>query len=228
MGSGDRFNWGVIGGESLMSTALEEYGSCLNASNFNVNMNSWITFWSEFRSRRLLSTFPHHMLSQSLRWSIVGAPNKVCGRQSDWIQFKFTIIIVNLLALESVDTSVRLNQHTYLLSKFLKQVNNAAQKMKHKVNWFLRRCLRERRRKHEGVNLLCSRRHFRASPCFVSCLGEPDSCRRPRLLRVADMSAAAPGTSKAAHSDGAMKKKKGPGALATAYLVIYNVVMTAG
>ena len=42
------------------------------------------------------------------------------------------------------------------------------------------------------------------------------------------MSAAAPGTSKAAHSDVAPKKKKGPGALATAYLVIYNVVMTAG
>uniref|UniRef100_A0A3Q2CZV1 Very-long-chain (3R)-3-hydroxyacyl-CoA dehydratase n=1 Tax=Cyprinodon variegatus TaxID=28743 RepID=A0A3Q2CZV1_CYPVA len=42
------------------------------------------------------------------------------------------------------------------------------------------------------------------------------------------MSAAAQGTSKAAHSDVAPKKKKGPGALATAYLVIYNVVMTAG
>uniref|UniRef100_A0A8C4E2F6 Very-long-chain (3R)-3-hydroxyacyl-CoA dehydratase n=1 Tax=Dicentrarchus labrax TaxID=13489 RepID=A0A8C4E2F6_DICLA len=42
------------------------------------------------------------------------------------------------------------------------------------------------------------------------------------------MSAAAPGTSKAAHSDVAPKRKKGPGALATAYLVIYNVVMTAG
>lgn len=49
-----------------------------------------------------------------------------------------------------------------------------------------------------------------------------------RPLRVAVMSAAAPGTSKAAHSDVAPKKKKGPGALATAYLVIYNVVMTAG
>uniref|UniRef100_A0A671X329 Very-long-chain (3R)-3-hydroxyacyl-CoA dehydratase n=1 Tax=Sparus aurata TaxID=8175 RepID=A0A671X329_SPAAU len=34
--------------------------------------------------------------------------------------------------------------------------------------------------------------------------------------------------SKAAHGDVAAKKKKGPGALATAYLVIYNVVMTAG
>lgn len=45
---------------------------------------------------------------------------------------------------------------------------------------------------------------------------------------VAVMSAAALGTSKAAHSDVAPKKKKGPGALATAYLVIYNVVMTAG
>uniref|UniRef100_A0A3B3DRE1 Very-long-chain (3R)-3-hydroxyacyl-CoA dehydratase n=1 Tax=Oryzias melastigma TaxID=30732 RepID=A0A3B3DRE1_ORYME len=42
------------------------------------------------------------------------------------------------------------------------------------------------------------------------------------------MSAAAQGTSKAAHGDVASKKKKGPGALATAYLVIYNVVMTAG
>ncbi|KAL3055908.1 hypothetical protein OYC64_018583 [Pagothenia borchgrevinki] len=42
------------------------------------------------------------------------------------------------------------------------------------------------------------------------------------------MSAAAPGTSKPAHGDVAGKKKKGPGALATAYLVIYNVVMTAG
>lgn len=52
--------------------------------------------------------------------------------------------------------------------------------------------------------------------------------RDQRPLRVAVMSAAAPGTSKAAHSDVAPKKKKGPGALATAYLVIYNVVMTAG
>ncbi|CAI5655310.1 unnamed protein product [Oreochromis niloticus] len=42
------------------------------------------------------------------------------------------------------------------------------------------------------------------------------------------MSAAASGTSKAAHGDVAAKRKKGPGALATAYLVIYNVVMTAG
>ncbi|XP_068602394.1 very-long-chain (3R)-3-hydroxyacyl-CoA dehydratase 2 isoform X1 [Brachionichthys hirsutus] len=43
------------------------------------------------------------------------------------------------------------------------------------------------------------------------------------------MPAAAAGTSKAAHGDVAAKKKqKGPGALATAYLVIYNVVMTAG
>lgn len=49
-----------------------------------------------------------------------------------------------------------------------------------------------------------------------------------RLSRVVVMSAAAPGTSKVAHSDVAAKKKKGPGALATAYLVIYNVVMTAG
>uniref|UniRef100_A0A3Q2TF76 Very-long-chain (3R)-3-hydroxyacyl-CoA dehydratase n=1 Tax=Fundulus heteroclitus TaxID=8078 RepID=A0A3Q2TF76_FUNHE len=42
------------------------------------------------------------------------------------------------------------------------------------------------------------------------------------------MSAAAQGTSKAGHGDVASRKKKGPGALATAYLVIYNVVMTAG
>lgn len=49
-----------------------------------------------------------------------------------------------------------------------------------------------------------------------------------RLSRVEEMSAAATGTSKAAQSDVAAKKKKGPGALATAYLVIYNVVMTAG
>uniref|UniRef100_A0A8C5NA21 Very-long-chain (3R)-3-hydroxyacyl-CoA dehydratase n=1 Tax=Gouania willdenowi TaxID=441366 RepID=A0A8C5NA21_GOUWI len=38
----------------------------------------------------------------------------------------------------------------------------------------------------------------------------------------------APGTSKGAHSDVTGRRKKGPGALATAYLVIYNVVMTAG
>ncbi|KTF72196.1 hypothetical protein cypCar_00031719 [Cyprinus carpio] len=36
------------------------------------------------------------------------------------------------------------------------------------------------------------------------------------------------GTSKTAHTDSSHKKKKGPGTLATAYLVIYNVVMTAG
>ncbi|KAF4108860.1 very-long-chain (3R)-3-hydroxyacyl-CoA dehydratase 2 [Onychostoma macrolepis] len=42
------------------------------------------------------------------------------------------------------------------------------------------------------------------------------------------MSAPAMGTSKTAHSDSSNKKKKGPGTLATAYLVIYNVVMTAG
>ncbi|XP_057708525.1 very-long-chain (3R)-3-hydroxyacyl-CoA dehydratase 2 [Corythoichthys intestinalis] len=42
------------------------------------------------------------------------------------------------------------------------------------------------------------------------------------------MSAAASVDNKAAHSNGAPAKKKGPGALATAYLVIYNVVMTAG
>lgn len=50
--------------------------------------------------------------------------------------------------------------------------------------------------------------------------------RRPLIVAV--MSAAASGTSKAAHGDVAAKRKKGPGALATAYLVIYNVVMTAG
>uniref|UniRef100_A0A672KRP5 Very-long-chain (3R)-3-hydroxyacyl-CoA dehydratase n=1 Tax=Sinocyclocheilus grahami TaxID=75366 RepID=A0A672KRP5_SINGR len=42
------------------------------------------------------------------------------------------------------------------------------------------------------------------------------------------MSAPAMGTSKTAHTDSSNKKKKGPGTLATAYLVIYNVVMTAG
>ncbi len=42
------------------------------------------------------------------------------------------------------------------------------------------------------------------------------------------MSAPAMGTSKTAHSDSSYKKKRGPGTLATAYLVIYNVVMTAG
>uniref|UniRef100_A0A8C1H623 Very-long-chain (3R)-3-hydroxyacyl-CoA dehydratase n=1 Tax=Cyprinus carpio carpio TaxID=630221 RepID=A0A8C1H623_CYPCA len=42
------------------------------------------------------------------------------------------------------------------------------------------------------------------------------------------MSAPAMGTSKTAHTDSSHKKKKGPGTLAIAYLVIYNVVMTAG
>jgi len=42
------------------------------------------------------------------------------------------------------------------------------------------------------------------------------------------MSAPAMGTSKTAHSDSSNKRKKGPGTLAIAYLVIYNVVMTAG
>ncbi|KAA0715571.1 Very-long-chain (3R)-3-hydroxyacyl-CoA dehydratase 2 [Triplophysa tibetana] len=41
------------------------------------------------------------------------------------------------------------------------------------------------------------------------------------------MSAPAMGTSKTAH-DSSNKKKRGPGTLAIAYLVIYNVVMTAG
>uniref|UniRef100_A0A8C5BIJ7 Very-long-chain (3R)-3-hydroxyacyl-CoA dehydratase n=1 Tax=Gadus morhua TaxID=8049 RepID=A0A8C5BIJ7_GADMO len=42
------------------------------------------------------------------------------------------------------------------------------------------------------------------------------------------MSAPAMGPSKTMQGDAAPKKKRGPGALATAYLVIYNVVMTAG
>ncbi|MGH0161945.1 UNVERIFIED_CONTAM: hypothetical protein FKN15_041803 [Acipenser sinensis] len=42
------------------------------------------------------------------------------------------------------------------------------------------------------------------------------------------MAAPAKGTSRTAQNDVALIKKKGPGALATAYLVIYNVVMTAG
>ncbi|XDV30184.1 hypothetical protein PO909_033154 [Leuciscus waleckii] len=42
------------------------------------------------------------------------------------------------------------------------------------------------------------------------------------------MSAPAMGTSKTAHSDSSNKRKKGPSTLAIAYLVIYNVVMTAG
>ncbi|MBN3307426.1 very-long-chain (3R)-3-hydroxyacyl-CoA dehydratase 2 [Amia ocellicauda] len=42
------------------------------------------------------------------------------------------------------------------------------------------------------------------------------------------MAAPAPGAGKATHNDASHKRKKGPGALATAYLVIYNVVMTAG
>ncbi|RXM32863.1 Vacuolar protein sorting-associated protein 16-like [Acipenser ruthenus] len=42
------------------------------------------------------------------------------------------------------------------------------------------------------------------------------------------MAAPAKGTSRTAQNDVASIKKKGPGALATAYLVIYNVVMTAG
>lgn len=49
-----------------------------------------------------------------------------------------------------------------------------------------------------------------------------------RVPRLAVMSAATTGSSKGPHGDATAKKKKGPGALATAYLVIYNVVMTAG
>lgn len=80
-----------------------------------------------------------------------------------------------------------------------------------------------------------SRRPMTTLPCWIS------ACFRSlranlsvvvvqdqRLSWVEEMSAPASGTSKAAHSDVAAKKKKGPGALATAYLVFYNVVMTAG
>ncbi|KAG7463899.1 hypothetical protein MATL_G00181510 [Megalops atlanticus] len=42
------------------------------------------------------------------------------------------------------------------------------------------------------------------------------------------MAAPAMGTTRAAHNDVSQKRKRGPGALATAYLVIYNVIMTAG
>ncbi|XP_028663915.1 very-long-chain (3R)-3-hydroxyacyl-CoA dehydratase 2 [Erpetoichthys calabaricus] len=42
------------------------------------------------------------------------------------------------------------------------------------------------------------------------------------------MVAPASGAARSAHNDVVPKKRKGPGALATAYLVIYNVVMTAG
>ncbi|KAJ8407131.1 hypothetical protein AAFF_G00288070 [Aldrovandia affinis] len=42
------------------------------------------------------------------------------------------------------------------------------------------------------------------------------------------MAAPAMGTSRTAQNDVSQRRKKGPGALATAYLVIYNVVMTAG
>uniref|UniRef100_A0A4W4G504 Very-long-chain (3R)-3-hydroxyacyl-CoA dehydratase n=1 Tax=Electrophorus electricus TaxID=8005 RepID=A0A4W4G504_ELEEL len=42
------------------------------------------------------------------------------------------------------------------------------------------------------------------------------------------MSAPAMGTSRPAVADGALGRKRGPGALAAAYLVLYNVVMTAG
>lgn len=83
-----------------------------------------------------------------------------------------------------------------------------------------------------AVEIMLSLRHDTSGsgPCSF-----PDSVnltaavvQDQRPFRVGVMSAAAPGTSKAAHGDVAAKKKKGPGALATAYLVIYNVVMTAG
>ncbi|KAG7276425.1 hypothetical protein CRUP_007485 [Coryphaenoides rupestris] len=52
---------------------------------------------------------------------------------------------------------------------------------------------------------------------------------RHSTLDMRAMSAPAPGSSKPTQADAAApKKKRGPGALATAYLVIYNVVMTAG
>lgn len=66
------------------------------------------------------------------------------------------------------------------------------------------------------------------SACFRSLSLSVVVVQDQRLSRFEVMSASATGTSKAAHSDVAGKKKKGPGALATAYLVIYNVVMTAG
>uniref|UniRef100_A0AAQ4RL31 Very-long-chain (3R)-3-hydroxyacyl-CoA dehydratase n=1 Tax=Gasterosteus aculeatus aculeatus TaxID=481459 RepID=A0AAQ4RL31_GASAC len=84
--------------------------------------------------------------------------------------------------------------------------------------------------------LLSLREHtsgFASSPaaCLLPVCGEPDSRRRPGFKersRLSVMSAAAAGTSRTTHGDVAARKKKGPGALATAYLVIYNVVMTAG
>uniref|UniRef100_A0A3B3Q9B6 Very-long-chain (3R)-3-hydroxyacyl-CoA dehydratase n=1 Tax=Paramormyrops kingsleyae TaxID=1676925 RepID=A0A3B3Q9B6_9TELE len=42
------------------------------------------------------------------------------------------------------------------------------------------------------------------------------------------MAAHSLGSSKTAHNDLSQRRRKGPGALATVYLVIYNVVMTAG
>lgn len=80
------------------------------------------------------------------------------------------------------------------------------------------------------MNLLVPGRHFRVGlRSFPVSVGEfQRRCHRDeRTSRVAVMSSAAPGSSKASHGDVA-SKKKGPGALATAYLVIYNVVMTAG
>lgn len=63
-----------------------------------------------------------------------------------------------------------------------------------------------------------------------NCVWEPHAVVRGQVcFEVAVMTAATAGSSKGAHNDGApQRKKKGPGALATAYLVIYNVVMTAG
>lgn len=87
-------------------------------------------------------------------------------------------------------------------------------------------------RKWGGVNNLASGQHFRRLALvrfrFRWTWQQPSSKKTHRVSRVAVMSAAAPGSSKAAHGDASAKKKKGPGALATAYLVIYNVVMTAG
>lgn len=55
-----------------------------------------------------------------------------------------------------------------------------------------------------------------------------ESGRRPRDRR--NMAASGSGGSRADNGYGSQqpRRRRGPGALATAYLVIYNVVMTAG
>ena len=76
------------------------------------------------------------------------------------------------------------------------------------------------------LNIVCG-------PCPL-CLSFPESVNRLQLSApgtvkwISVMSAPGMGSTKTAHSDVSQKKKRGPGALATAYLVIYNVVMTAG